>query len=433
MTDILTTASSYNAVNWLKNGNFIRIPRQLKAQSYPQTGTTRLCTLASAVTPTDVSVPVMIAPKSDFLADWTISGNKDGVSSIDFDPVDLKSGVRMRSMDGGRLIRVSFFQTGEVLLEQELVVVNQFRGMEATLAFTVRKITGDVTIWPELDFGTSTKTFNAIHSSEGYYRRPDVVVCPLDLTKIVVRLRLATRSGSACGISGIMFALGAYDVGLPYCDNPAEGVMPRGAVILWAGAACPPGYRPVDGESGRFLYQVPGDPNAVSGGTEEYPDVLDPNTQDYAYYVSKRPEVQSEVGSDDHFAHQRAGMIGDKVDSFDSLPPDVQRRMETADFNDKGEPPGPGPVPWAVRDASPEACRGAGAQWPYAANAVAALETFKTNTQQNEVLPGGAGDPDSPGAYPADVWRDPHKHTFYPKKDDITLPPWKGFLFCEKI
>lgn len=431
MADTFVASGALSAANWMKNGNFVRIPRTLRAKSYPATASQKTTTFADVVTPDDVSLLVMSAPISTFLANWLVGGSEDGVGSIDFDPVDLRSGIRLRSTDSGRLLRAGFFQSGEITLEQELEVINQFRGLPATFAVTVRKLFGNVKVQAEIDFGSSVETLGPVFSDVAEYsRRADVIECPLDFTKIVVRLRLSARAGAAVGLSGACFALGAWPTALEYADNLGDVATPRGAIVLWPEEGCPPGFRFLGEAEECFLFAGYGDPNVVSGGREEYAGINedDPN---YNFYATREPETRTRVGNDNHFFHQRAGMVGDQVDEFESLPPDIQRRLATADFNDQGEPPGPGPT-WSVRAMSLVSSDEA-VEWPFQdPTSVGEVEKFKQSTQQNEVLPGGAGDPDNPGSYPSDVWRNPHKHVFR-VTDAEALPPYKTFRFCEKI
>jgi hypothetical protein len=131
------------------------------------------------------------------------------------------------------------------------------------------------------------------------------------------------------------------------------------------------------------------------------------------------------VGDDQHFVHQRSGMVGEPVDEFLSDDPDVQRRVISADFNDHGIPAGPGPT-WTTRPSSPvwfdALLKLTGDGLPFNPLNANELETFKRSTTQNELLPGGVDT----------YWPDPHRHTFVPV-NSVILPPYTSFRFCEKI
>jgi hypothetical protein len=165
----------------------------------------------------------------------------------------------------------------------------------------------------------------------------------------------------------------------------------------------------------KMLYQTFGDPNVLSGGTEEYPQADDD------FFSTIRPETRETLGDDQHFVHQRDGMVGESVDSFNSDDPDVQRRIQSPDFNDLGEPPGPGPT-WTTRDKSLIWFQGQGVEWPFNPLSTTDVETFKRSTQQNQVLPGGQ----------KTFWPDAHRHHFTPV-NAVILPPYASFRFCEKI
>ena len=419
MTDILSSAGRNHSNNWLKNGNFFRVARETVAKSYPDTGAvTPRITIADLITSEDVSTLVGATPENYVVANWSIYGEKDSSGAVDFDPLDSITGVRRRSFDSGRLMRIIFYDDVTITLEQEIEVVNQFRGMPATFAFSAQKIQGEVKIWAEFDFGGETAQAVPFFSSQvGSYRRiaHAIAECPLDLQKITVRIRIQGRRGYAIGVAGCAFALGRFDLSLPYSENPGDVALPRGTVILWEGDSCPPGYRPLPEAEEKMLFQTFGDPNVLSGGTEEYP------LADDDFLSTVKPETRETLGDDQHFVHQREGMLGDPVVSFNSDDPDVQRRIHSPDFNDHGEPVGPGPT-WATRTKSLVWFQGQGVEWPFNPLSSTDIEIFKRSTQQNEVLPGGQ----------KTFWPDAHKHLFTPV-NAVILPPYASFRFCEKI
>lgn len=419
MTDILSAAGRNHSNNWLKNGNFFRTAREAVPKSYPATATPRI-TIADMLTPVDVSVLVGATPVTDVVGNWAISGEKDSAGAVDFDPIDGVTGVRRRSFDSGRLLRVTFYDDVTITLEQEIEVINQFRGMPATFAFSAVKIEGEVKVWAEYDFGTETAESYPFFSSQiGSYRRVMHAIeeCPLGLEKVVVRLKVKGRKGYAIGLAGCSFALGRFDLSLPYSENPGDVALPRGTVILWEGDEPPPGFRALPEADEKMLYQTFGDPNVLSGGREEYPESAG------GLFANKKPETRETLGDDQHFVHQRDGMVGDPIEVFPSDEPDVQRRIQSPDFNDHGIPIGPGPQ-WATRDKSLVWFDGIdGVDFP-GMNPLNTkeVEDFKRSTQQNEVLPGGI----------ETYWPDAHKHTFRPV-NAVILPPYASFRFCEKI
>jgi hypothetical protein len=392
------------------------------AKSYPTVTSPSVIpriTIADVLTPVDVSLLVGSTPSSDVVGNWAISGSMENAGAVDFDPVDAVSGIRRRSFDSGHLLRVTFYDDVAITLEQEIDVINQFRGMPATFAFSAQKIEGEVKVWPEFDFGTEVIQGVPFFASQiGSYRRimHAIEECPLGMEKIVVRLKVQGRKGYAIGLAGCAFALGRFDLSLPYSENPGDVALPRGAVILWEGSDCPAGFRPVPEADEHMLYQTFGDPNVLSGGTEEYPESFGD------LFANRKPETRETLGDDQHFAHQRDGMVGAPVERFGSDDPDVQRRIQSPDFNDFGIPPGPGPD-WDTRPKSLVWFDGQGVDFP-GMNPLNTkeVEDFKRSTKQNEVLPGGV---------PL-YWPNPHKHTFEPVSA-VILPPYTSFRFCEKI
>jgi hypothetical protein len=416
MTDILSSAGRNHTNNWLKNGNFFRIARSAEAKSYPSDAP--LITIADVLTPVDVSLLVGAVPNTYDVGNWSIYGEKENSGAVDFDPVNAVTGLRRRSFDSGRLLRVTFYDDVTITLEQEIDVINQFRGMPATFAFSATKIEGEVKVWPEFDFGSGSIQGVPFFASQiGTYRRVTHIIeeCPLGLEKIVVRLKVQGRSGYAIGIAGCAFALGDFELSLPYSENPGDVALPRGTVILWEGDEIPAGFRPVPQADEKMLYQTFGDPNVLSGGQEEYPDTED------TLFANKKPETRQTLGDDQHFVHQRSGMVGEEIDEFMSDDPDVQRRIQSPDFNDRGEPPGPGPT-WTTRQMSLVYFEGEGAEWPFNPLNSTEVENFKRSTKQNEVLPGKVDT----------YWPNPHRHVFTPV-NAVILPPYISFRFCEKI
>ena len=421
MTDILSAAGRNHSNNWLKNGNFARIAREAVAKSYPKVTSPSVIpsmTVADMLTPVDVSLLVNSASATDVVGNWAVSGTQDNAGAVDFDPVNPLTGVRRRSFDSGHLLRVTFYDDVTITLEQGIDVINQFRGQPATFAFSAEKIEGEVKVWPEFDFGTEVVQGVPFFASQiGSYRRIAHAIeeCPLGMEKIVVRLKVQGRRGQAIGLAGCSFALGRFDLSLPYSENPGDVALPRGTVILWEGDDCPAGFRPVPEADEKMLYQTFGDPNVLSGGTEEYPESFG------SPFTDSKPTTRETLGDDQHFVHQRDGMVGAPIERFGSDDPDVQRRIPSPDFNDHGIPAGPGPT-WATRQKSLVWFQGQGVGWPFNPLNTREVEDFKRSTKQNEVLPGGL----------QTYWPDPHKHRFVPV-NAVILPPYTSFRFCEKI
>jgi hypothetical protein len=457
MTDFVTQSGTAHTNNWLKNGNFYRIPRDLQARSYSSPYVSEVRPKSSVVeliTPVDTSKTIGTTPERIFIANWSVSGSEENAASLDIDPINSRTGIRHRSYDSGHLVRISFFKAATITFEQEIDVVNQFRGMPATAAFSAYRIDGEVKIETEIDFGSEVMAGVPYFSSRvGPYRRitQEVSECPLNLTKIVLRLKFSGVRGNSIGVSGVAFALGAYEAALPYSEAVADFVLPRGAIILWLGDSCPPGFREVEMEGGGFLYQTYGDPNVLNGGTQEYPDLkqlvmtADPNNPPNSYddaLAARTPTKKEILGDNEHSAHQKTSLFGDAAETFLSQGPDSVRRMATVDFNDCGEPEtgfttDPNTL---VRKQSIKAGESNGVLFdqgvPKIDNTsdVRQIASFKRQTVQNQVLPGGANEESDPNSPPSggDVWRDPHKHTFK-SKHVATLPPYFVTRFCEKI
>lgn len=368
MTDFSTASARSQSNNWLKNGNFARVPRILVAKAYPESDPS--VTVADAVTP-DVSSLVNATPENSFLANWSIVGSANGIGSIDLNPMNKKTGFRFRSFDSGNLVRVSFSGEGTITLSQTIEVVNQFRGLPASLAFSAYKISGEVKVQAKVQFGVSSKDGMPFFSSGiGGYRRivQPISACPLDLSKAEIQIVVSGKGGESIGVGGFCFALGSFDIALPFSESAGDVLLPRGAIILWEGDSCPAGFRSAEGADEAFLYQTYGDPNVLSGGAEKYVNP-DPDDPLYDFLSTRQPEVRTTLGDNEHFSHQETNLFSRKVDEFQSATPDIQKLLASADFNDPGEPPGPGrgsPPTWSGHKPSVRAIDdNHGVDWPF--------------------------------------------------------------------
>jgi len=433
MTDFSTASARSQSNNWLKNGNFARVPRTVVAKAYPESDPS--VTIADAVTP-DVSCLVNATPENYFLANWSILGSANGIGSIDLNPMDKRTGLRLRSFDSGNLVRISFSGEGTITLSQTIEVVNQFRGLPASLAFSAYKIAGEVKVQAKVQFGTASKDGMPFFSSGiGGYRRivQPILACPLDLSKVEIQIVVSGKGGESIGVGGFCFALGSFDIALPFSESAGDVLLPRGAIILWEGDSCPAGFRSVEGADEAFLYQTYGDPNVLSGGAEKYvaPDPDDPL---YDFLSTRQPEVRTTLGDNEHFSHQETNLFSRKVDEFQSATPDIQKLLASADFNDQGEPPGPGsgsPPSWSGHKPSVRAIDDShGVNWPFSYEAQTEIEKFKMSSQMNEVLPGDREETKPVGT--GGRWPGGHRHMLR-SQGTPTLPPYQTYRFCEKI
>lgn len=259
------------AVNHLRNGGFLDLPRQYTAiNNYGFTGggtcpgVTRIFRTLYRYAVTNYSNQESVAAKVDvpgyyiqaaapvenYFAGWDVWGS-EGLVGVN------ASGM---SLDGGNRLDVHFAVTGKIYFKQAIESFDKFRGKSVTFALSGYAGRGDVKITCSIDTGT-------VQSGRPYYSRyfgpytrmVQPFSIPTNISKFEVTVTLEGARESLVSISGAMLALGEYTSDLPYAESPMDKSLPSGTVIAWAGENCPSGYRSIGDET--YLLQTIGDPN----------------------------------------------------------------------------------------------------------------------------------------------------------------------------
>lgn len=150
-------------------------------------------------------------------------------------------------------------------------------GLFYTLAIEAKMISGSIVIEPYLvDLSGIVLTFDQIVfegessvtiNSKAWNSYALKFKPSKSLAYVGLKIRRKTADQfTSVDITNTMFVLGAYDK-VPYTGDPLMRAIPKGAIIMFLGDSCPPGFDPIDGDIGLF-------PRTVDGGTSEH--TIDP-------------------------------------------------------------------------------------------------------------------------------------------------------------
>ena len=277
--DLTFLSMRRSAVNHLKNGSFVDIPKQTTVINNTPMGPTGALGVSKAYktvyryevtdhengpsTPVKKDVAGFYtaaeAPSENLLSHWDLFGIDTIVGFNTIGP----------SLDGGNRLDIRFLSTGKLTIRQKIESIDKFRGKAVTLALSGYKVEGDAKIVPCVDTGAvqQGRAFYARYMGR-YTRMIDSFEIPLSISKFEAYFTVEGMKGTVVSFSGAMLALGAYSSDLPYSDHLGDRAIPSGTMILFTGAACPPGYRAIEDDT--YLYQTIGDPNVIRG------DLADP-------------------------------------------------------------------------------------------------------------------------------------------------------------
>ena len=271
-------ASQSHGINWLLNGGMNRMFRGVVWDQYDDGAVSDqpYSTYGFQVTADggaglfDSFVPVMVdiggdAPQESLLANWFISG---APGQLTLYPRDGITGERVTAFTGPDPIRVSFAESGEIVMEQAIPVFSHLLDRPVTIGGFLRKDSKTVDLQIEVDFGTSTVTGNMTPSSGyslGGYTKI-VTTPPYDATQFVVRLKLTGQISSSIYLGQFGIYLGNLSQ-LRFVEDLSEKGRPRGECAFYWGFPAPPGYKTLCEEDGRTLFHTAGDAQ-VDGLTE---------------------------------------------------------------------------------------------------------------------------------------------------------------------
>lgn len=284
-SDLKTLASRKQVLNHLKNGNFLRVPRQFTYE-HDYAGYSGLSRVYKTIytydrtttPPTRREVPGFgVNPQPDgenYLAFWDVFGS-EAIVGINQD---------LLSRDGGNCLTIEFMEDGSVTFRQLFENFDRFKGHPISFGLSGYKGRGTVKVQASVNVGSETLDFRPFYSRYfgAYYRMVTHTDVPLSATQFDVSIKFDGMRGDSVAFSGAALAMGSYLADLPYSDNMAESAIPSGVIIITEGQYCPPGYRVIEDDT--YLYATLGDPNAFRGdcsGEEDASMVMGKNYHDH--------------------------------------------------------------------------------------------------------------------------------------------------------
>lgn len=201
------------------------------------------------------------------------------------DVVELKYDFRERFQDttAGK-IAPPWWQSRDVpqtripegynVLESQLI-----RGIDVTVAFSVRAKQGSVRVELEFDYSPNPPVkdtvvvYDALASSE--WVRPSTVVHvgSRRVNYLSIKIKRASSGSADVHVGCLAMAKGSF-FDLPYTGDPAAEAIPKGAIVMAFGNACPPGYQKMSFASppkfGRIFPMTSATPSDDISGSEEH-------------------------------------------------------------------------------------------------------------------------------------------------------------------
>lgn len=211
-------------------------------------------------------------PTESLLGAWFASGC---AGSIDIHPVGPNG--RMYSYDGGNVARISLAETGTLELSQTITDIKPLLGRWITAAYSGHSVRGRalVSMTVKID-GAETVLDQTPSSVFGKrLRRVASYQLPLNFKTLEFVLKFKGTQQDSAAISAVSFALGKYEKDLPFGAGDMSAI-PSGTVIMYAGDACPPGYRTVPYSENRLALAVGSNPYELSVSRGLSAATLDP-------------------------------------------------------------------------------------------------------------------------------------------------------------
>lgn len=185
------------------------------------------------------------AATSQLIGSWSISGQPCSIT------VSPKHGdIVLPSYDGGNVLQLTFRNSGDIVLEQEIADPYRLQNTTITAAMSGRQFGGkSVAVVSLVLDDVPTTLVQANSASFGQYRRfYRIYSINTKPTKASLRITISGVQGESLGLSGITLVLGSSER-QPYVTSMADRVMSPGIVIMYEGETCPPGYADVSSHS----------------------------------------------------------------------------------------------------------------------------------------------------------------------------------------
>lgn len=199
-------------------------------------------------------------PTESLLGAWSVAGCR---GSIDINPQTATG--RMISYDGGNVARLTFSEPGTVRFTQRIADIKPLLGNWITLAYSGHRGTGRVRVSLIVSVDGVDTVLDQIPSTSfgARLRRTNSYELPLNFQTLDVVLSIKGGASDSVGLSAVSLALGRYEKDLPFSDNDSNALA-SGAVVMYTGASCPPGFRTVPHSQDRLAFLVGSNPYELS-------------------------------------------------------------------------------------------------------------------------------------------------------------------------
>lgn len=275
-------ATTKHAVNRLINGGFYRVllpidetlVETINSADQPYSAVENRenqATSPSYRIPTD-------RPKETAIANWYIYGAS---GSVDIRPKDPDRGnTPVRGLHGPTPARVTFFEDGEIVIEQD---IDEFWGLldrDLTLSYFMAQGNGTIDVTVEAVYGSESSDVETLDANTsktfptGGLRKAQFTP-PYDADQMTIRIRLGGNPDDSVYLGEFMLQLGK--VAKPrFTDDIAADERPRSSIVFFVGDEVPPGYVLVCESEDRFYYPTAGDARVngidrtAEGGSETH-------------------------------------------------------------------------------------------------------------------------------------------------------------------
>jgi len=197
-------------------------------------------------------------PSETAIANWYIYGV---AGTVDIRPTDPNNqNVPVRGQNGPTPVRVTTFETGDVVVEQDIAEFWGLLDRDLTLSFFVGQGNRAIALQVEAEYGSGVVVLDTLSSKTfpAGNQRKIQFTAPYDATKFTLRFRLTGVPDASVYLGEAMLQLGK--VAKPrYTDDIAASERPRGACVLFVGDTVPPGYIVECEAEDKFLYPTAGD------------------------------------------------------------------------------------------------------------------------------------------------------------------------------
>jgi len=184
-----------------------------------------------------------VVPDNQFLGAWSFSGARCAAT---VNPSDVK-GNAITSPDGGHMLKLSFIENGELVMEQVFDDLKRFEGVTLSIACSGMHIEGSPVVKLMVAInGDDINVTTVSAAALGNHRRfGDYIKLPDSLTGFSLKIKIVGNLGEELCLGGVCAVMGHSTKIPPYTSSLLDRVLPPGIVFMVEGTTCPPGFSPL--------------------------------------------------------------------------------------------------------------------------------------------------------------------------------------------